>query len=451
MMPREWGARCVLALPAARDSECGGDGERDGGRRPMALSTASDGRHVAAVCTGRRQLDVVSWTTDTDVQTAAVALPQDVVAVALSACGRFVAVADARGRLHLVTRSGQTLLAYPVSDEPIEAVAFAATNDTLQDLLVLTASGLLLRLGNLALPLLEQSVSQEEALQALAASVRLERVHVGRKRDGERSRIVARRYPTALYVIVANHEHVLSVWRSRVASSSGMERVAAYPTLPGNELVRDMRLVENGRQLAVLSSVSGTLSCIEWDRDGHGQQALKSFVKWVLQRVEVTAKNEDVDTALQFISLIQTRSNDAEVDLNVGFQWTAARLQSNRESEDNASISVMLERLDSMSRHLEEIKYLKTRHSFNISLSMFSEIAFLHQCVELEGNARWWHYFNLLGIQCDHKAFQSERRDLNYIRQLVPTLLVKSNFDYYTILEFTRHYQIDDSYAALVH
>ncbi|EEY65049.1 uncharacterized protein PITG_16511 [Phytophthora infestans T30-4] len=81
----------------------------------------------------------------------------------------------------------------------------------------------------------------------------------------------------------------------------------------------------------------------------------------------------------------------------------------------------------------------------------WQQIAFLHQCVELEGNARWWHYLSLLGIECDHKAFQSERRDLEYIRGLVPQLIARSNFDFYTILEFTRHYQIDDSYPSLVY
>lgn len=81
----------------------------------------------------------------------------------------------------------------------------------------------------------------------------------------------------------------------------------------------------------------------------------------------------------------------------------------------------------------------------------WQQIAFLHQCVELEGNARWWHYLNLLGIECDHKAFQSERRDLTYIRRLVPALIDKSNFDFYTVLEFTRHYQIDDNYPSLAY
>ncbi|KAE9348139.1 hypothetical protein PF008_g7485 [Phytophthora fragariae] len=81
----------------------------------------------------------------------------------------------------------------------------------------------------------------------------------------------------------------------------------------------------------------------------------------------------------------------------------------------------------------------------------WQEIAFLHQCVELEGNARWWHYLNLLGIECDHKAFQSKRRDLQYIRSLVPTLITRSNYDFYTVLEFTRHYQIDDNFPSLVY
>lgn len=81
----------------------------------------------------------------------------------------------------------------------------------------------------------------------------------------------------------------------------------------------------------------------------------------------------------------------------------------------------------------------------------WQQIAFLHQCVELEGNARWWHYLNLLGIECDHKAFQSERRDLTYIRRLVPALIEKSNYDFYMVLEFTRHYQIDDNYPSLAY
>ncbi|KAG7377208.1 hypothetical protein PHYPSEUDO_012025 [Phytophthora pseudosyringae] len=81
----------------------------------------------------------------------------------------------------------------------------------------------------------------------------------------------------------------------------------------------------------------------------------------------------------------------------------------------------------------------------------WQQIAFLHQCVELEGNARWWHYLNLLEIECDHKAFQSERRDLQYIRRLVPTLITRSNYDFYTVLEFTRHYQIEDSFPSLVY
>ncbi|GMF51520.1 unnamed protein product [Phytophthora fragariaefolia] len=81
----------------------------------------------------------------------------------------------------------------------------------------------------------------------------------------------------------------------------------------------------------------------------------------------------------------------------------------------------------------------------------WQQIAFLHQCVELEGNARWWHYLNLLGIECDHKALQSERCDLQYIRRLVPTLITRSNYDFYTVLEFTRHYKIDDGFPSLVY
>lgn len=81
----------------------------------------------------------------------------------------------------------------------------------------------------------------------------------------------------------------------------------------------------------------------------------------------------------------------------------------------------------------------------------WQQIAFLLQCVELEGNARWWHYLNLLGIECDHKAFKGDSRDLGYIRSLVPALLIKSNFDFYTVLDFTRHYHLDDSYPSVTY
>lgn len=82
---------------------------------------------------------------------------------------------------------------------------------------------------------------------------------------------------------------------------------------------------------------------------------------------------------------------------------------------------------------------------------VWRQIAFLHQCVELEGNARWMHYLNLLGIKCDHKRFQSDNRDLDYIRSLVPELITRSSYDIYTVLEFTQHYQIDDSYPSLLY
>ncbi|DBA05396.1 TPA: hypothetical protein N0F65_007558 [Lagenidium giganteum] len=81
----------------------------------------------------------------------------------------------------------------------------------------------------------------------------------------------------------------------------------------------------------------------------------------------------------------------------------------------------------------------------------WQQIAFLHQCVELEGNARWLHYLSVLEIPCDHKKFTSERRDLSYIRSLIPLLLSKSNFDFYTVVEFARHYQVDDSYPAILY
>ncbi|KAG3117999.1 hypothetical protein PI124_g24529, partial [Phytophthora idaei] len=42
-------------------------------------------------------------------------------------------------------------------------------------------------------------------------------------------------------------------------------------------------------------------------------------------------------------------------------------------------------------------------------------------------------------------------RDLQYIRRLVPQLITRSNYDFYTVLEFTRHYQIEDGFPSLVY
>ncbi|GLD92271.1 hypothetical protein PINS_up000804, partial [Pythium insidiosum] len=113
-------------------------------------------------------------------------------------------------------------------------------------------------------------------------------------------------------------------------------------------------------------------SNIEWDRGGHGQRALQEFVAWVLERVETAAANEDIEMALKFISFIRASDSDATTDVNDSFQWTAVRLQA-KEDESGASVSTLLDRLDSMSRQLEEIQHLKSRHAFTISLGMFSE------------------------------------------------------------------------------
>ncbi|OQR80750.1 hypothetical protein THRCLA_11937, partial [Thraustotheca clavata] len=79
----------------------------------------------------------------------------------------------------------------------------------------------------------------------------------------------------------------------------------------------------------------------------------------------------------------------------------------------------------------------------------WQQIAFLNQCNELENNAKWWHHLNLLGISCEHRAFQSERRDMKVLQSIVPRLLKATSLDLYCVLEFTRQYNIPDSYPCL--
>ncbi|OQR91702.1 hypothetical protein ACHHYP_04459 [Achlya hypogyna] len=81
----------------------------------------------------------------------------------------------------------------------------------------------------------------------------------------------------------------------------------------------------------------------------------------------------------------------------------------------------------------------------------WEQIAFLNQCNELESNAKWWHHLTLLGIVCEHKAFQSERRDIKVLQAIVPQLLQATSLDLYCVLEFTRQYNIPDSYPCLLY
>ncbi|KAH9105281.1 hypothetical protein LEN26_010367 [Aphanomyces euteiches] len=80
---------------------------------------------------------------------------------------------------------------------------------------------------------------------------------------------------------------------------------------------------------------------------------------------------------------------------------------------------------------------------------IWQQIGFLHICTELEINSKWWHHLNLLGINCEHKAFRSDRRDYKVLQSIVPQLLEATNLDLYCVLDFSRQYNIPDSFPCL--
>uniref|UniRef100_K3WD73 Uncharacterized protein n=1 Tax=Globisporangium ultimum (strain ATCC 200006 / CBS 805.95 / DAOM BR144) TaxID=431595 RepID=K3WD73_GLOUD len=182
--------------------------------------------------------------------------------------------------------------------------------------------------------------------------------------------------------------------------------------------------------------------------------ASKRFVSFLVE-------NDANLLSLQVLLSMQMLPEDATSVVQAQVQKLISTVFQSQDIDNHFALGLMLtlEQVDAFNSFKRQISRENVAKDFNRFQQLaligsdaaraWQQIAFLHQCAELEGNARWWHYLNLLGIECDHKAFQSERRDLAHIRRLVPALIVKSNYDFYTVLEFTRHYQIDDNYPSL--
>lgn len=133
-------------------------------------------------------------------QHATIELESRAACLAFSRCGEFLAVADAAGTLHLFRASGELLFAYPViaaggdCDDSIVSLAFAtaaagAATAAAQDLVVVTASGAVLRLGELDLPSIEQILQRDRVngLQEIVQSIRVQTASVGSLRAKQRS------------------------------------------------------------------------------------------------------------------------------------------------------------------------------------------------------------------------------------------------------------------------
>ncbi|KAL4129751.1 hypothetical protein PRIC2_005758 [Phytophthora ramorum] len=189
-----------------------------------------------------------------------------------------------------------------------------------------------------------------------------------------------------------------------------------------------------------------------------------AYLPELITAMEVAGATEnDTLTALQALLSMQELPEDAAIVVNTQMGKLLSTVFQSQDIDNYLALGSMLsmeqkDAFDAFRRQMSRENVAKDFNRFQQlafvgadAARAWKQIAFLHQCVDLEGNARWWHYLKLLEIKCDHKAFQSERRDLEYIRRLVPALITRSNFDFYTVLEFTRHYQIDDNFPSLVY
>ncbi|OWY90405.1 hypothetical protein PHMEG_00041477, partial [Phytophthora megakarya] len=116
---------------------------------------------------------------------------EKVQAMAFSACGEFIAIADAAGTLSLYKSNGTLLFGHRVvrdgSSDRVVSMAFATSkgmtsSSDSQDLVVVTTSGMLLRLGDLRLEEFEQLLLEnpKNALSVILRNIQFERTNVGK-------------------------------------------------------------------------------------------------------------------------------------------------------------------------------------------------------------------------------------------------------------------------------
>lgn len=74
---------------------------------------------------------------------------------------------------------------------------------------------------------------------------------------------------------------------------------------------------------------------------------------------------------------------------------------------------------------------------------LWQQRTFFVQLETLAKNARWWHQFQLLGIDFEEEKFRVS--DL-YRREFIPLLLEKTNCDLYAVRDFCQEYLIEDDF-----
>ncbi|KAL4156945.1 hypothetical protein PRNP1_005971 [Phytophthora ramorum] len=161
-------------------------------------------------------------------------------------------------------------VARPGGPDSIVSIEFATSDKSVsssdaQDLVVVTASGVLLRLGELRLAEFEQLLLDKPngALNVIMRNIRFGRASVGQLKSNARSRMLVHRFHDEECIILGNHGAFLSVWETSLlnqAERSGIEKSSVCDSKA--ECVDTIAFDTNSKLLVVLSE--GKLSWWNW-------------------------------------------------------------------------------------------------------------------------------------------------------------------------------------------
>ncbi|KAL4129750.1 hypothetical protein PRIC2_005757 [Phytophthora ramorum] len=161
-------------------------------------------------------------------------------------------------------------VARPGGSDSIVSIEFATSDKSVsssdaQDLVVVTASGVLLRLGELRLAEFEQLLLDKPngALSVIMRNIRFGRASVGQLKSNARSRMLVHRFQDEECIILGNHGAFLSVWETSLlnqAERSGIEKSSVCDSKA--ECVDTIAFDTNSKLLVVLSD--GKLSWWNW-------------------------------------------------------------------------------------------------------------------------------------------------------------------------------------------
>ncbi|KAG6615336.1 Kinetochore component [Phytophthora cinnamomi] len=398
---------CQLPLksPQNSDAGCPNPSIPD----PNAPWIAVRGSKTAVIVGDRQVVEVVDAGEAADggnVGQKTISLQNQVTAMAFSGCGGFLAIADDSGTLSLYKSNGELLfghrVARPGDSDSVVAIEFATaqggvTSSDAQDLVAVTASGTLLRLGDLRLAEFEQLLMDKPqgALRVIMRNIRFERAKVGRLNEGSRSCMQVHRVRQEVFIILGNHGSHLSVWRTSSIDKeghSGIENVSVCESTSAP--VDCIRFDSEFKRLVVLSE--GKLSWWEWQSMEKlfeaGVTGIGSFAVFGASTSE--QKNQQ-NVALVLVTCFSEKNSSAPSLEQVQIMHSESG-DNNYEIDNYLALGLMLsmEQEDAFHAFRRQISRENVAKDFNRFQQLafigadaaraWQQIAFLHQCVELE-------------------------------------------------------------------